>query len=437
MKSPKNFIGNKIYTFAKDIFYINRSITGEGVRHTIKKIKKILPSLKVYEIPSGKRILDWVVPLEWNIKSAHIKQQGKSILDLKDNNLHIVGYSQKIDKIITLDELKKKIHYLKKLPEAIPYVVSYYNKTWGFCMNFKMFKKLKKGKYKISINSSFKKGSMTLADLRIKGKSNKEILLTTYTCHPSMGNNETSGICLLSYLGEYLVNLNKKKKLNYSYRIVFHPETIGAIAYINKNLKDLKKNVIAGYVVTCVGDDKKYSYLKSKQENSLSNRAALNIFKYNYKKYDVYNFTDSGSDERRYNAPGVNLPLGSVMRSKYGEYKEYHTSLDNLKFISKKGFQNSFDLYEKIITLLENNLYYKSKVIGEPNLGKRNLYPLISKWPDPVKYKEIKNLINFLSYADGNHDLIEIADILKISGLKLLDIVEKLKKGNLISSKAV
>ena len=137
MKSPKNFIGNKIYTFAKDIFYINRSITGEGVRRTIKKIKKILPKLKVYEIPSGKRILDWVVPLEWNIKSAHIKQQGKSVLDLKDNNLHIVGYSQKIDKVITLDELKKKIHYLKKLPEAIPYVVSYYNKTWGFCMNFK------------------------------------------------------------------------------------------------------------------------------------------------------------------------------------------------------------------------------------------------------------------------------------------------------------
>ena len=239
-------------------------------------------------------------------------------------------------------------------------------------------------------------------------------------------------IIVTNFITEYLL---KKKSLHYSYRIVFHPETIGAIAYINKNLSKLKKNVIAGYVITCVGDNKTYSYLKSKEENSLSNRAALNILKNNYKKFEIYEFTKSGSDERRYNAPGVNLPIGSLMRSKYGEYKEYHTSLDDLKFISKNGFQESFEIYTKILSLLDNNFKYKIKTICEPNLGKRNLYPLVSKWPNPKKYTEIENLMNFISYADGTKDLINIADKLKISGLALIEIVEKLKKENLLDYK--
>ena len=373
--------------------------------------------------------------MEWNIKNAYIKKDNKIILNFKDNNLHIVGYSHSINKSLKLDELKKKIHVQKKIPNAIPYVVSYYKKDWGFCMSYNRFKKLKKGNYKVLIDSSLKKGSMTYADILIKGKSKKEILLTTYTCHPSMGNNETSGVCLLTYLAAYLQKLNKKKKLNFSYRIVFHPENIGAITYISRNLKKLKKNVIAGYVVTCVGDDKNYSYLKSKEEASLSNRAALNILKNEYKNFKIYEFTKSGSDERRYNAPGVDLPIGSLMRSKYGEYKEYHTSLDNLKFISKQGFQKSFEIYLKIFTLFENNYKYKIKTLCEPNLGKRNLYPLVSKWPDPKKYQEIENLSNFISYADGRNDLIFIAEKLKISGTKLIKIINDLKKENLLETK--
>ena len=424
--------GPKIYNLAKDIFYHNRSITGDGVRKTLSRVKKILTKLKIYEIKSKKKVFDWYIPLEWNIKKAFIKKNKKVILDFNKNNLHIVGYSHYINKSLQLSELKKKIHFIKKIPDAIPYVVSYYKKDWGFCMSYNKFKKLRKGTYKVLIDSSFRKGSMTYADFLIKGKSKKEILLTTYTCHPSMGNNETSGISLLSYLGEYLNKINKKKKLNFSYRIVFHPENIGAIAYINKNLVKLRRNVIAGYVVTCVGDNKTYSYLKSKEDNSISNRAALNILKNNYKKFKIYEFTKSGSDERRYNAPGVNLPIGSLMRSKYGEYKEYHTSLDDLNFISAKGFQKSFEIYVKILSLLDNNLKYRIKTICEPNLGRRNLYPLVSKWPNPKKYSEIENLINFITYADGKNDLIYIADKLGVSGLELIKIVEKLKKENLL-----
>ena len=432
MYNQQNKYGTRIYNLAKDIFFLNRSITGNGVRQTLFKVKKILTKLKIYEIKSKKKVFDWYIPLEWNIKRAFIKKNKKLILDFKKNNLHIVGYSQSVNKSLRLEELKKKIHFVKKIPNAIPYVVSYYKKDWGFCMSYNKFKKLSKGTYKVLIDSSFKKGSMTYADFLIKGKSEKEILLTTYTCHPSMGNNETSGISLLSYLGEYLNKINKKKKLNFSYRIVFHPENIGAITYINKNLVKLKRNVIAGYVVTCVGDDKTYSYLKSKEDNSISNRAALNILKNNYKKFKIYEFTKSGSDERRYNAPGVNLPIGSLMRSKYGEYKEYHTSLDDLNFISAKGFQKSFEIYIKILSLLDNNLKYRIKTICEPNLGRRNLYPLVSKWPNPKKYNEIENLINFITYADGKNDLIYIADKLSVSGLELIEIVEKLKKENLL-----
>ena len=203
--------GPKIYNLAKDIFYHNRSITGDGVRKTLSRVKKILTKLKIYEIKSKKKVFDWYIPLEWNIKKAFIKKNKKVILDFNKNNLHIVGYSHYINKSLQLSELKKKIHFIKKIPDAIPYVVSYYKKDWGFCMSYNKFKKLRKGTYKVLIDSSFRKGSMTYADFLIKGKSKKEILLTTYTCHPSMGNNETSGISLLSYLGEYLNKINKKK----------------------------------------------------------------------------------------------------------------------------------------------------------------------------------------------------------------------------------
>ena len=300
-------------------------------------------------------------------------------------------------------------------------------------MPYNKFKKLKKGTYKVLIDSTTKEGSLTFSDLLIKGKSDKEILLSSYTCHPSMGNNETSGISLLTYLAKYLHELNKIKKLNFSYRIVFHPENIGAIAYINKNIKKLKKNVIAGFVITCVGDNGNFLYIKSKENQSISNRATLNILKHHYKDFKIYEFIKGGSDERRYNAPGVDLPIGSLMRSKYGEYREYHTSLDDLKFISKEGFQKSFDLYSKILKLIDYNLKYRIRTLCEPQLGKRNLYPQISKWPDPEKFRKLENLLNFLSYADGKNDLISIADKLNVSALDLINVVEKLNKENLLT----
>ena len=426
--------GKNIHNLAKEIFFINRSITGKGVRDTLKIIKKILPKLNLYEIKSGSKVFDWTIPLEWNVSDAYlISPQGQKILDFKKNNLHLVGYSIPINQTVSFDKLKKHLHFKKDFPDAIPYVTSYYKKNWGFCISYKEYKKLKKGNYKVVIKSSLKKGSLTYADLLIKGKSRKEILLTSYTCHPSMANNEVSGICLLTYLAKYL---SKQKKLRYSYRIVFHPETIGAITYISKNFKKLKQT-IAGYVLSCVGDNKDFSLVKSKTDDCLSNRVAENILKNSYPNFKKYEFIESGSDERRYCGPNINLPVASVLRTKYGCYKEYHTSKDDLNFISPKGFQGSYEVYIKIISVIEKNYFYRLKTKCEPNLGKRDLYPIISKWPDLKAEKKIYNLMHFILYADGKLDLVQIAEKLNISAYELINVVDSLTNKKLLQKKSV
>tara|TARA_Y100000389_G_scaffold204800_1_gene259738 strand:- start:1506 stop:2840 length:1335 start_codon:yes stop_codon:yes gene_type:complete len=425
-------LGKEIYSLAKDLFPINRSLTGNGVRASLKIIKKHLPKLKIKEIKSGTKVFDWVVPEEWNVTDAYIELDGKKIIDFKNNNLHLVSYSTPINKEMLFEDLKKHLYVNKSIPEAIPYTVSFYKKNWGFCLTYNQYKKIsliKNKKFRVVINSSFKKkGSMTYAEFILKGASSKEILLTSYTCHPSLGNNEVSGPTLLTFLAKFLSSLKYRR---YTYRFVFHPETIGAISYLSKNLNVLKKNVIGGYVLTCVGDNDSYSYMPTRNGNTLSDSAALNILK-NKKNFTKYSFLDSGSDERRYCAPGVDLPIGSVMRTKYGSYKEYHTSLDDLNFISAKGFQGSFKAYLEIIKGFENNFYFKINTICEPQLGKRGLYPQVSKWPNNDIWKELKKLVNFTSYADGNLNLIDLSNKIDTSIGDLINIVDKLNHEGLV-----
>ncbi len=422
--------GTDIYNFAKKIFPINRSLMGNGNRLTLELIKKKLPKLKIHEVPSNTKVFDWKIPYEWNIVDAYIVDPtGKKIIKFKENNLHVVGYSTPINQSISLDELKKHLHYKKELPTAIPYVTSYYKKSWGFCLSYNQYKSLKKGTYKVFINSTLKKGSLTYADLLIKGRSNKEILLTSYICHPSLANNEVSGPSLLTYLAEFIGALKNRR---YSYRIVFHPENLGAITYIKNNLKILKKNVVAGYVLSCVGDDKNYSFIPSRKGDSLSDKIARHVLNNFVKSYKEYLFLESGSDERRYCSPNVDLPIASILRTKYGNYKEYHTSKDDMSFISPKGFQGAFNVYLRVIRILENNFRYKTTTFCEPQLGKRGLYPNVSKWPNESVWKEIQKLINLLSYADGSDDLIDISEKIKTNTDDLLNELVRLEKLNLI-----
>ena len=419
--------GKKMYELIKKLFPINRSLSGEGVRKTLKILQSENPELNIYEIKSGTRVFDWTVPKEWNCKEAYIiTPDGKKICDYNKNNLHLVQYSIPFEGEVDLDELQKHLYSLPKLPGAIPYVTSYYKERWGFCISENERKKLKPGKYKVVIRSELKEGVLNYADIVIPGKSDKEIMFSTYICHPSMANNELSGPVLATFLAKYVKNLDN----HYTYRFIFAPETIGSLIYLSKHLNHLKKKVIAGFILTCVGDERAYSYMPSRYGDTLADKAALNILEYDIKDYKKYSFLQRGSDERQYCAPGVDLPVCSVMRSKYAEYPEYHTSLDNLELVTPKGLEESFNIYKKIIDVLENNFYYKVTVLGEPQLGKRGLYPDACT-PD-TDYDLAFLYRNFLAYADGKNDLIDIANIIGISADRLIDIAKLFEKHNLI-----
>ena len=411
--------------FAKKLWPINRSLTGTGVYSTLLLIRQKLP-IKILNFNSGKKVFDWQIPEVWNLREAWIKnKKNKKILDFKFNNLHVVGYSQSINKILTLKELKKKIYTLRNQPDAIPYVTSYYKKDWGFCLQYNKLKKLKDDKYNVYINSSFKKGKLKIGELLIKGETKKEVLISTYICHPSMANNEISGIVVTTKLAQWI----KKKRRKFSYRFLFLPETIGSIAYLSKNYKRLKKNIIAGYVLTCIGDNRNYSMLESKQQNSLSDIAAKIIL--NKKKNGkIYKWSSRGSDERQYCSPGIDLPVASLMRTKYNEYPEYHSSDDRLgKLVTSKSLNESFKILKNIVYTIENDLKIKSNIFGEPFLSKRNLYPTISNNNVP---KKSKILLDVISYADGSNTLVDISDKIDVPFSEIFEACKLLLKQKLV-----
>ncbi len=420
--------GKKIYDFCSSLFGINRSITGDGVRQTLGLIQKQIQSnLDVTEIESKTKCFDWHIPLEWNVKDAFIEDlSGNRIIDFKKNNVHLMGYSIPVDKKISLTELKNHLYSISDMPNAIPYITSYYQKNWGFCISENQRKNINEDFYHVKIDASLEKGSLTYGEVLISGKSKKEIVFSTYICHPSLANDNLSGPSLATFLIKYL---EKAKKPKYSYRFIFIPETIGAVAYLHKNLELMRRRTKAGFILTCVGDDLCYSFLESKFKNSIADQVARHVLDKMNIEYKLYSFLDRGSDERQYSSPGIDIPFCSVMRSKYGEFDEYHTSLDNLDFISPTGFQGSFDLYTKIIDIFEKNNTYKNLVLCEPQLGKRGLYPQIST---KKTINEVKNLKNLIAYSDGHNSLLEIADIMNVPIWELYSLTEKLVKAKLI-----
>tara|TARA_Y200000002_G_scaffold373144_1_gene371819 strand:- start:14561 stop:15841 length:1281 start_codon:yes stop_codon:yes gene_type:complete len=417
----------KMILWAKELFPICRSITGNGLLETLKYLKKINSSLTIYKVRSGTKVYDWNIPDEWNIEESYLEHEsGKRFAEFKKNNLHVVNYSAPVNKIINLKDLKDKIYSDPKKPKWIPYVTSYYNKKWGFCMSHNEKQKLPKGEYRAVIKSKFSKGHLYYGDILIKGKLEKEILFSTYVCHPSMANNELSGPVLSSYIARYIKEYFPNSK--YSYRFIFVPETIGAITYIKRNINKLKKNVIAGYVLSCVGDERAYSMIKSRNENSLADQALYSALK-NKKNFKAYSYLDRGSDERQYCAPGVDLPVAGFCRSKYGEYPEYHTSADNFNVVTAKGLSGSFDIIKNIVDSFENSLTVKTNILCEPNLGKRGLYSLTG---GKKRNKEIKLRCDLLSYADGNRNIFELALLLNVELEDLIKEINILKKKKLI-----
>jgi len=422
-------IGEKIYDLCRELFPINRSLTGDGVRKTLNILKRELPELNIFEVPTGTKCFDWTIPKEWNCKEAYIiDPDGNKICDFKVNNLHLMGYSIPANKILNFEELESHMYSLPELPDAIPYITSYYKQRWGFCITENQRQNLKDGEYKVYIDSTLKDGNLTYGELIIKGESKEEIFLSTYVCHPSMGNNELSGPTVTTYLAKYIQSLKNRR---YTYRIIFIPETIGSIMYLSKHLDTMKQNIQAGFVLTCVGDNYSYSFLPSRDENTLADKVSRHVLKNAVSNYTEYSFVeDRGSDERQYCAPGIDLPVCSIMRTKYDEYKEYHTSLDNLDYISFKGLNGAYEVYIKVIEALENNHTYKLTVLGEPQLGKRDLYPT-----DSTKdtWSIVKNMMNICAYADGKIDLVDIAEKINIPIWELYEIIYKFKNEKLLS----
>ncbi len=415
--------------WAKDLFPLNRSLTGEGTAQTLRYFKKINSEFKILKFKSGTKVFDWIIPDVWNIKNSYIYnlKTKKKLAEFKKNNLHIVGYSQPVKKILTKEKLLKNIFTQKDQPDAIPYVTSYYKKSWGFCMSENQKKKLQSGKYKIIVDSNFKKGNMEIAHLTLKGKSKKEIFFSSYICHPSMANNELSGPVVVNALIKYIKKKFPKRK--YTYKFVLQPETIGSIAYLSKFKNKLKKNVICGFNITCVGDERGYSYVKTPEENTLADQA-MQAALFGKKNLKTYSFLFRGSDERQYCSPGIDLPVCSFSKS-YKYFKEYHTNKDNFNVVTQKGLQDSLNILTNIIDAFELGLYPKSKTLCEPNLGKRNLYPTLS-YKD-VYSKQIFLRKNFIAYSNGKRNIFEIANILKSNVKDLIDEYRILKKKNCLS----
>ena len=436
--------GSDMYKLMKKLYPICRSITGNGVRQTLKIISEYIP-LSIHEVPTGKKMFDWVIPKEWNIKDAYVLDpNGKKIIDFQKSNLHILNYSIPVHKKISLTELKEHLYTLPDKPDLIPYMTSYYNENWGFCMTHNDFLKLKDGEYEVVINSTLENGSLTYGEYFLKGKSDNEILISCYVCHPSLCNDNLSGIVMTTFLAKFFQEL----QTNYSIRFLFIPETIGAITWLSINENNLSA-IKHGLVATCLGDYSTFTYKKSRIENSEIDNTVIKVLEESNLKFKIIDFFPYGSDERQFCSPGINLPVGSLFRAQYAssEFPEYHTSGDNLEFINQNSLKDSLSKYIEIISRLEKNFtkpkqlkktqktknftkntitkkflehdewYMNLNPKCEPHLSQRGLYNVIgntvthsSGGVDVVNQYALLWVLNF---SDGKHSLYDIAQISK------------------------
>ena len=424
---------NEMFQLMKKLYPICRSITGDGVRKTLEIIKKEIP-IQIHEVPTGKKVFDWTIPKEWNINDAYIiNPDGKKVVDFKESNLHVLNYSIPVNQKISLLELKKHIHTIPEKPNVVPYVTSYYSENWGFCMKHNDFLNLKEGEYTVVIDSKLERGSLTYGEFLIPGKSDFEILLSCYVCHPSMCNDNLSGVVLLTEIAKCIKNI----KNNYSIRFIFVPETIGAITWIHQNETNISK-IKHGLVATCLGDSGKFTYKKSRKGNAEIDKTVINILENSKMEFKTVDFFTWGSDERQLCSPGFDLPIGSLMRSMYGteDFPEYHTSNDNLEFINKEALRESFEKYMEIIESINKNYSEKymkqskgknkNKIKSEmylnlfpkcePQLGKREAYRNIGGQNNSIEIRKNEFAIFWvLNLSDGQNS---ISDIIQRSGFE-------------------
>jgi aminopeptidase-like protein len=402
-----NEIGQEMYGLIAELFPICRSITGNGLRETLKIIQKHIP-LEIHEIPSGTQVFDWTVPKEWNIRDAYVKNsKGEKIIDFQKSNLHVLNYSIPVKKIVSLKELKEHLFTLPDHPDWVPYKTSYYQENWGFCLSHNHFQKFEEGNYEVLIDSTLENGFLTYGELYLPGEQTEEIVFESHACHPSLCNDNLSGVSVLTFLAKYL----SASVHRYSYRFLFIPGNIGTITWLNLNEEKISK-IRHGLVITGVGDSGPIAYKKSKGGDAEIDQAAIHILKHSGKEHKILEFSPYGYGERQFCSPGFNLPFGRFSRTPPGEYAEYHTSADNLNFVHPEQLEESLERLLEILFVIENNkLYSSTNTKCEPNLGKRGLYKLFGR--------EELAMLWVMNLSDGCHKLLDIAER---SGMNFQDI---------------
>lgn len=398
--------GAGMLALLRRLWPIHRSLAGPGIRETLAILGEGLTGFTVTHVPSGTRVLDWIVPDEWHVRAAFIEApDGRRLCDIADNNLHLVGYSTAIDARLPLEELQKHLYSLPDQPDAIPYVTSYYERKWGFCLRHRERESLASGSYRVFVDAAHVPGALSYGELVLPGRSTDEILFSTYCCHPALANNELSGPVLAVALARWLADRNDRR---FTYRFVFAPEMIGAAAVLEARRAHLRQHVVAAFNLTCVGDERAWSFLPSRHGGTRADRLARHVLRHAVGGFRSYSWSDRGSDESMYCAPGIDIPMVSVMRSKYGTYPEYHTSLDRPDdVVTARGLAESLAVHRRIVDALEDDCAPRALVLGEPQLGRRGLYPQTSIKGSTAP---VKDLLDLISHADGTTSLVEIAD---------------------------
>jgi aminopeptidase-like protein len=418
--------GNAMYELVTELFPICRSITGDGVRESLAILNRHIP-LAIHEVPSGTRVFDWTVPKEWNVRAAYIKDQtGKTVVDFKNSNLHVLNYSTPVNTRISLQELKKHLYTAPEHPDWIPYRTSYYNEKWGFCLSHNQLLELSEGEYEACIDASLENGHLTYGEYYLKGKTDAEVLISAHICHPSLANDNLSGVALAVFLAKSLSGLS----LKYSYRFLFGPGTIGPITWLSVN-EAQTSNVKHGLVLTCLGDPGKFTYKKTRRGDAEIDRAVIQVLRDGRDRFQICEFSPYGYDERQFCSPGFNLPVGCLMRTPHAQFPEYHTSADDLSLVQPEFLADSFLKCWTVFQLLEQNATYLNlNPKCEPQLGKRGLYGEIGGQTDG-KLRELA-MLWVLNLSDGIHSLLDIAEKSAMEFSTIRNAADALVKHNLL-----
>lgn len=405
LESDARALGLDLRALLEELFPLCRSITGEGLRQTLRVVKRELPGLRIHEIPSGTEVLDWEVPKEWNLREAWITgPSGHRIVDTADSNLHVVNYSVPVRRRLSLEELQPHLHSLPDRPDWIPYRTSYYRQDWGFCLPHRQREALEPGSYEVCIDARLEPGSLSYGELLLPGDREEEVLFTTHACHPSMANDNLSGVVVLMALARVLQEIPRR----YTYRLLWMPGTIGAITWLAAH-RDEVERVRHGLVLAGLGDAGDFTYKRSRRNDARIDQIVANALRDHAPKARIVDFSPYGYDERQFNSPGFRLPVGRLSRSEWGSYPEYHTSADDLDFVADEQLEGALRLLQRIVVRLEGDRRFRNTVpYGEPQLGRRGLYDETGEIEDWERVRSA--LLWVLNLSDGEHALLDVAE---------------------------